>query len=67
VPAGDRLYVGGNFDRVNGQPRNGFAVLDVTTGALLPETTAVSSGDYVLALALSDSALLAGGAKSGGG
>ncbi|WP_315095892.1 PKD domain-containing protein [uncultured Cellulomonas sp.] len=34
-PDGSRLYVGGNFTRVNGSARNRFAVLNATTGALV--------------------------------
>jgi PKD repeat protein len=32
---GSRLYVGGDFTTVNGQPRNRFAAFDVTTGTLV--------------------------------
>lgn len=34
--AQDRLFVGGIFDQVGGQPRPGVAALDALTGALLP-------------------------------
>lgn len=59
----ERLYLGGNFDAVSGEKRNGFAALDATSGLLLA-TDAVPPHDYVLALALSGRGLLAGG-KSG--
>ncbi len=36
---GSTLYVGGIFDTVNGQPRQNFAALDTSTGALNPNVT----------------------------
>ncbi|MGZ8631474.1 MAG: thrombospondin type 3 repeat-containing protein, partial [Actinomycetota bacterium] len=34
-PDGSVLYLGGKFDTVNGQPRQNFAAVDATTGALI--------------------------------
>jgi outer membrane protein assembly factor BamB len=41
---GDTLYVGGEFERIDGHPRNGLAALDLRTGALEPWTTPVQFG-----------------------
>ena len=62
---GDQLYLGGDFDAVAGEPRNGFAVLDASNGHLLA-SDAVPPNDYVLSLALSGQAVMAAG-KAGGG
>jgi hypothetical protein len=35
-PTGTRVYVGGNYTSVSGQPRNNLAAVDPTTGALRP-------------------------------
>lgn len=35
-PDGQSIYIGGNFDTVNGQPAVNVAEIDVTTGALVP-------------------------------
>jgi hypothetical protein len=63
---GDRLYLGGAFHAVAGEPRNGFAALDASSGQLLP-ANAVPPNDYILALALSGQGLMAAGAGKGGG
>lgn len=62
---GDQLYLGGDFNAVAGEPRNGFAVLDASSGKLLP-TDAVPSNDYILSLALSGQGVMAAGKGSGG-
>lgn len=43
LTCGDTLYVGGIFDEIGGQARNGLAAIDVTTGALLPWDPNVAS------------------------
>lgn len=60
-----QLYLGGEFDAVAGEPRNGFAVLDASNGQLLP-AHAVPGNDYVLSLAVSGQGVMAAG-KGGGG
>ncbi|HEX4325042.1 MAG TPA: hypothetical protein VHZ77_10480 [Gaiellaceae bacterium] len=62
---GDRLYLGGQFDSVAGESRDGFAVLDVANGQPL-SAGAVPGNDYVLSLALSGQGVMAAG-KGGGG
>jgi hypothetical protein len=37
VASGDKIYVGGDFTMINGQPRNSLAVLDPETGELVGE------------------------------
>lgn len=61
----DRLYLGGAFHAVAGEPRNGFAALDASSGQLLP-ANAVPPNDYVLTLALSGQGIMAAGKGSGG-
>jgi hypothetical protein len=41
---GNRLYVGGRFEIVNGQPRGNLAVVDATTGALLTSFAPIVAG-----------------------
>ncbi|MBF9336594.1 PKD domain-containing protein [Microbacterium lacticum] len=42
-PDGTKLYVTGSFTQVNGQNRTRFAVIDLTTGALLPGTVSLNN------------------------
>lgn len=44
---GNTLYLAGSFTQVNGQPRNGFAAVDATTGALLPLAPTITGGGPV--------------------
>ena len=61
---GNRLYVGGSFQSVDGEDRNGFAAVDAESGRLLPTWSPPQTTRYVLALALSGSSLFAGGAEA---
>jgi outer membrane protein assembly factor BamB len=45
---GDRLYVGGEFDELAGQPRDNLGVVSATTGAPLPWELPPSGGEYSL-------------------
>lgn len=61
---GNRLYLGGSFETVNGTARSLLAAVDTTTGALLPWNPAVSgtsTSAEVIALRDSGGALLVGG------
>ncbi len=53
--AGDRVYIGGSFTSVGGQPRSGLAALDAATGQL------VASWRTVMALAAGAGRVYAGG------
>jgi hypothetical protein len=53
-----RVYATGDFDRVNGVPRNGFAALDQTTARALPSWQPQASTVYGSLLAASGSRLL---------
>ncbi len=66
VRAGTQLVIGGSFTAVNGVPRVGVAILDSTTGAVLPVNPVIDGGAY--ALAVSGSTLVVGGtfATAGG-
>ncbi|GAA4341259.1 T9SS type A sorting domain-containing protein [Flaviaesturariibacter amylovorans] len=46
VLSGDRLFVQGIFDKLNGQTRRNFAALNVTTGALTPWQTTFGRTEY---------------------
>ncbi|ROR67372.1 PKD domain-containing protein [Agrococcus jenensis] len=50
-PDGTRLYIGGSFTSVNGETRRNFAVLNPTTGALLPGFNASIGGAGVFGIA----------------
>ena len=58
--SGNRLYLGGKFDQVDGQPHRRLAAVDLTTGALDTGFTATATGN-VLSLAVTDSAVFVGG------
>jgi hypothetical protein len=59
-PDGARLYVGGSFTSVNGNPRQGVAAFNVSTGALLPFQASISGGP-VNALAVNATRVFVGG------
>ena len=61
--SGNIVYAAGNFDSIGGQPRNGIAALDATTGQVTAWNPDASGGysPRVFALALSGSTLYAGG------
>jgi outer membrane protein assembly factor BamB len=62
--AGGKVWIGGQFDLVNGQPRLNFAALSPTTGELDPTVTAsVGTGlsHSIRAMLASDSRLYIGG------
>lgn len=50
--AGDRVYIGGSFTSVGGQPRSGLAALDAATGQLVGSWRADVTGGPVWALGL---------------
>lgn len=58
-PDGTKLYVGGSFTQVNGQPRNRIAAFDIATGALLPFTASFNS--TVNAIVVTNSTVYVGG------
>jgi hypothetical protein len=51
--AGDRVYIGGSFTAVGGQPHTGLAALDAATGRLVASWRADATGGPVEALAAS--------------
>jgi hypothetical protein len=57
------LYLAGEFTQVNGVPRNGFAAVDLVTGAALPWTISysVSPGEYITSLAVHNDVLYVAG------
>jgi PKD repeat protein len=59
-PDGSRLYVGGDFTAVNGQPRSHVVALDPTTGAVIPSFAASIDG-RVRALSVTPTTVYAGG------
>jgi hypothetical protein len=63
VSDGQRLYVGGLFTTVNGQPRRRVAAVDLATGAVDPTFRADASSN-VYALALGGGKLFVGGTYS---
>ncbi len=56
---GSRIYVGGDFDQVNGQSRSRIAAIDAQTGAVLPFNPGANA--TVEALALNGNTLYFGG------
>ena len=59
-PSGDRVYVGGEFTEVDGQPRTRIAAFDTATGALDPNFKPTVS-NKVRAIAATDSTVYFGG------
>jgi len=59
---GNRVLVGGAFGRVNGQPRNHLAYLDLLTGTLQPQSAGPSKP--VTSLCVAGDVLFAGGGFS---
>jgi hypothetical protein len=62
---GATIYVGGDFTTIGGQPRNGLAALDATTGAVLVWDSGLSTlfgSPSVSALAVRGGRLFVGGA-----
>ncbi|TNM36346.1 PKD domain-containing protein [Nocardioides albidus] len=59
-PDGTKLYIGGNFGTVNGQPKKAIARLNPTTGAPIDAFTANANGK-VNELAVTNSTVYAGG------
>ncbi len=62
-PDGSRVYIGGDFTTVDGQPRNHIAAFNGTTGALITSFSPSISGQ-VRALAVSTTTVYAGGTFS---
>ncbi len=60
-PDGTRIYIGGSFNRVNGQPRHNFAVLNAVTGELVSGMEPAIGGSGVFALAATNDAVYIGG------
>lgn len=60
--AGDTLYLGGNFNQVNGQSRRNLAAVSLSTGALLP--WAPSATGTVETVAVVNDGVYVGGAFS---
>jgi hypothetical protein len=60
-PDGSRIYIGGDFNNVNGVRRFHVAALDPTTGALISNFVPVIGGSYVTSLAVTSSAVYIGG------
>ncbi|UYG18186.1 PKD domain-containing protein [Brachybacterium huguangmaarense] len=60
-PDGKRIYIGGSFDTVNGQPRWNFAALDATTGQLVPGFNSSIGGTGVYAMTATSSGVYVGG------
>lgn len=61
VVSGGSLYVGGIFASAGGQPRNGLAAFNATTGALLPWNPNAGANASVLDMVLSGTTLYVGG------
>ena len=65
-PDGSRLYVGGSFNKVNGQTRWNIAAFDTSTGQLLDSWRPAVGGAYVNAIEVTDDAVYVGGLVSAG-
>ena len=65
-PDGSRIYVGGDFTTVDGQPRNRVAAFDIATGALVA-TFAPNVGYHVYSVVATDSTVYVGGNFQGVG
>lgn len=62
--AGGRIWIGGEFGAVDGQPRTNFAAIDAATGAVDPSVTAsvgTLGSNSIRAMAASSSLVYAGG------
>ena len=66
-PDGSRIYVGGDFTSVNGQPRNRVAAFDTATGALVPGFTPSASSQVNAIAATNDTVYLGGALTAIGG
>ena len=60
-PDGSRLYVGGSFQKVNGQTRFNFAAFDTATGQLLASFKPAIGGSYVNAIVATNTTVYVGG------
>lgn len=58
---GGKLFIGGQFDRVNGQARNDLAKLDLATGALDPTWSANTDGNVLSIVGDGAGSLFVGG------
>lgn len=59
---GDKVFIGGYFGEVNGEPRTFLAALDRTSGALVPNWNAVVNRDvYAIAASTDGSVIYVGG------
>lgn len=59
---GEKVFIGGYFGEVNGEPRTFLAALDKTTGALVPDWNAVVNRDvYAIAASADGSVIYVGG------
>jgi hypothetical protein len=59
---GTKLFIGGTFTMVNGQPRDHFAAVDPTTGAVLGGAWVKNFSNNVYSLSASSSKVYVGGA-----
>lgn len=60
-PDGSRIYIGGSFNRVNGEDRWNFAALDAATGELIPQFAPAVGGTGIYAIATAGSTIYLGG------
>jgi hypothetical protein len=60
IRAGNRVYIGGDFTKVNDMPRRGLAALDPRTGRLLPSWQPSTGTSAVLSLSASANSVFAG-------
>jgi hypothetical protein len=60
APAGKRLYIAGNFDRVDGSRRRGFAAIEAKTGRVVDSWTAAANQASGSVVAASGSRILVG-------
>jgi Concanavalin A-like lectin/glucanases superfamily len=59
--SGDRVYVGGNYQQVNGQNQPRLAAVTADTGTLLPWTPTVDNGVYAIVVASGGTKMFIGG------
>ncbi len=64
-PDGSRIYIGGSFSQVDGEPRANLAALDANSGALITDFRPTVSGPTVNAIAVTGSNVYVGGRISG--